>query len=75
MAGDTNAHTPLLGGNNTNPRGEELEEFVFQHDLFVHNQGDVPTWLLRRGDGIVSSFIDTTITFGIFQYFSVYFTL
>ena len=37
MGIDTNAHTPLFGGQDLNSRGEELEEFILAHDLLVHN--------------------------------------
>ena len=55
---DCNAHSPLWGSGNSNKRGEELEEFIFQSKLFVHNTGNEPTWQARGQ----SSIIDITLS-------------
>ena len=55
---DCNAHSPLWGGDETNKRGEELEEFLFEKGLFVHNVGNEPTWEARGS----SSIIDITVS-------------
>ena len=58
---DCNAHSSLWGCNDLNQRGEELEEFVFQKGLSVHNVGNDPTWEARGS----SSIIDITISLNI----------
>ena len=59
---DCNAHSPLWGCRDTNKRGEHLEEFFFEHNIFVQNVGATPTW---RGLNNASSIIDITVTLGV----------
>ena len=58
---DCNAHSPLWGSRDTNKRGEELEEFIFQHNLFIENIGSTPTW--RNVVKGISSIIDITLSY------------
>ena len=58
---DSNAHSSLWGSHDVNKRGEELEEFIFEKGLFVHNIGNSPTWEARG----LSSIIDITISLNI----------
>ena len=55
---DCNSHSPLWGCDDTNKRGEVLEEYIFQKRLFVHNIGSEPTWAARG----FSSIIDITVS-------------
>ena len=55
---DCNAHSPLWGSRDTNRRGEELEEFLFEYNLYVQNVGSTPTW----GNKDSCSIIDITVT-------------
>ena len=61
MAADTNAHSSIFGPH-TNKRGEALEELIAKHGLRVENQGNTPTFCANRRGGIVTSFIDYTLT-------------
>ena len=54
---DSNAHS-VLCGNETNGRGEWLEEFILDSDLIVENQGLKPTFIGRQ----TSTIIDITLT-------------
>ena len=58
---DCNAHSPLWGSMDTNSRGEHLEEFFFEHNIYVQNVGATPTW--RRQNQ--SSIIDISVTLGV----------
>ena len=49
---DCNAHSALWGSPDTNKRGEDLEEFIFQKNLFVQNVGSTPTWMARGSSSI-----------------------
>ena len=55
---DSNAHSQLWGNRDDNPRGEMLEQYLFQNDLFLHNKGNTPTFSSHLGE----SFIDLTLT-------------
>ena len=55
---DANAHSPLWGSPDTNPRGEDLEFFIFENNLLVHNVGNEYTWRRRNQ----SSIIDITLS-------------
>ena len=57
---DSNSWSPLWGSRESNPRGMELEVFIIQNDLFVHNKGSAPTFQTSRA----SSTIDLTISYG-----------
>ena len=55
---DCNAHGSLWNCENSNKRGELLEEFILEKGLQVENSGDKPTYS-RTG---VESIIDITLT-------------
>ena len=55
---DCNAHSSLWGSDDINKRGEDLEEFIFNKGLFIHNIGKEPTWEARG----LSSIIDITLS-------------
>ena len=55
---DSNAHSSLWGSPDTNKRGENLEDFIFEYGLYVENIGHTPTW--QRGDS--ESIIDITLS-------------
>ena len=57
MGMDSNCHSTLFG-NSTNKRGEALEDYIGQNQLFVENIGLVPTFKTRWGESI----IDITLT-------------
>ena len=60
---DCNAHSGLWGCRENNGRGDELEEYIFEKELYVHNTGYEPTWSRVMRDGTVqSSIIDITIS-------------
>ena len=50
---DANAHSPMWGSSASNPRGEMLEEFIFQHGLVICNKGSTPTFVARGSATIV----------------------
>lgn len=54
---DSNCHSTIYG-ETTNKRGEALEDFVGQNQLFIENVGLTPTFKTRWG----TSIIDITIT-------------
>ena len=54
---DSNAHS-VLYGDETNPRGEILEEFITVNGLEVSNMGRAPTFVARG----TSTVIDVTLT-------------
>ena len=58
---DSNAHSELYG-NETDGRGEVLEEFIFHHNLEVENRGDTPTFSTFRKGAPVTSIIDITLS-------------
>ena len=57
LALDSNSHSTLYGPDQ-NPRGTDLEDFLFRHGLHVENMGDVPTFQTS----VCSSYIDVTLT-------------
>ena len=57
MGIDTNSHS-ILYGNETNRRGEIIEDFILTHQLQVENIGRVPTFQATIGQSI----IDVTLT-------------
>ena len=59
---DCNAHSPLWGSYETNERGENLEDFIFEQGLYVENVGATPTWT-RRGSR--DQILDITLTLNI----------
>ena len=62
---DTNAHSGFFGPQDNNRRGDAMEEFILMNGLLVHNQGDIPTFEVVRGQRTLSSFIDVTLTLGV----------
>ena len=61
---DSNAHS-LLNCNDSNVRGEELEDFIIKNYLMVENLGSEPTFRVRRGEAQIESIIDITISRGL----------
>ena len=61
MSLDSNAHSDLFGPD-TNARGEVLEDFILNHNLYVENLGDLPTFEVRRGDKLIQTHIDVTLS-------------
>ena len=49
---DSNCHSTLFG-NETNKRGEELEDFIAQNRLIVENTGRIPTFQTQWGTSII----------------------
>ena len=64
MGIDTNAHSSLWGPD-TNKRGEAFEDFIFQYGLNVENMGTAPTYETRRGNRMIGTHIDVTLTRGL----------
>jgi ribonuclease HI len=50
---DSNAHSSLWGSDDTNDRGELLEEFILENALTVLNRGNTPTFDCTRGQSII----------------------
>ena len=61
MAMDSNAHSSLFGPSN-NARGDDLEDLILRHNLLVENVGDVPTFETRRGNNMIQTFVDVTLS-------------
>ena len=59
---DANAHSPLIGGDDTNVRGEIFEEFTLSHGLTIENVGDQPTFEVIRNNKLFQSCIDVTLS-------------
>ena len=57
---DSNAHSTLWGEDHSNKRGEDLEEWIIRHNLFIINVGRVPTF--QPDNGLKSTIIDLTLT-------------
>ena len=64
MGIDSNAHSTLYG-NQTNARGAAFEDFVLQYGLQIENIGLTPTFETMRGDKLIQTNIDVTLTRGI----------
>ena len=64
IGADSNAHSTLFG-NDCNKRGEQLEDLILRFGLRVENKGEAPTFEVRRGDRIVQTSIDVTLTHGL----------
>ena len=58
---DSNAHSTLYGPDN-NARGEAFEDFVVQYGLEIANYGTAPTFETRRGDRLIQTHIDVTLS-------------
>ena len=61
---DSNAHSTLYGSD-SNRRGEAFEDFIMQYGLGVENRGTTPTFETRRGDKMIGTHIDVTLTRGV----------
>ena len=61
LAIDSNAHSSMYGPD-SNARGDQIEDFVLQHGLEIHNTGDAPTFEVRRGNVMVQTHIDITLS-------------
>ena len=60
---DSNSHSVLYGPE-TNPRGEELENFILSRGLRVENVGDTPTFQTLRQSCSIATYIDVTLSKG-----------
>ena len=58
---DSNAHSTFFGPD-SNARGDELEDFILKHGMKVVNTGDDPTFEIRRGNNLIQTHIDVTLT-------------
>ena len=59
---DSNAHSTLFGGDQTNSRGEALEEIILQLGLMIENDGEAPTFEVVRNLNHIRTFIDITLS-------------
>ena len=66
MGIDSNAHSSMYGPS-TNARGDAFEDFVLQYGLKVENVGTTPTFEVRRGNKMIQTHIDVTLTRGLTQ--------
>ena len=57
VGADTNAHGSMWGSLQTNKRGEDLEVFLLQNELYIANVGCVPTF----DNGRSATIIDLTV--------------
>ena len=64
MGIDTNAHSTLYGPS-SNARGVEFEDFLLQYGLHVENEGLTPTFETRRGEKLIQTHIDVTLSRGL----------
>lgn len=58
---DTNSHSTLFGPTN-NTRGNDLEDVILTHGLAVENRGTTPTFEIMRGNKMVRTHIDATLS-------------
>ncbi len=58
---DCNSHSVLWGCNETNSRGEKLEEFIMSKKAHIINVGNEPTFITSRTTGTI---IDITLALG-----------
>ena len=58
VGGDFNAHATLWGGKKDTWRGNLFTKIMFDYDLILLNEGDVPTFFIAGK----SSIIDLTMT-------------
>jgi ribonuclease HI len=52
IGADTNSHSKIWG-NETNKRGQELEEMIEKYHISVHNVGKTPTYDCKLGKSII----------------------
>ena len=58
---DMNAHSCMWGETHTNRRGEDVEDFLFEHDLVTLNEGNVErSYTYYRSNS--KSIVDVTVT-------------
>ena len=57
VGADTNAHSVLWGCDESNKRGENLEEIIMTTDAYILNRGSEPTYVSSR----YSTIIDVTL--------------
>ena len=57
---DSNSHSVLFGGPETDPRGEDFEHFILGNDMYILNVGHAPTYQSSR----YSSIIDISLCMG-----------
>ena len=50
---DANSHSPMWGCNETNKRGEMMEDFIMDHNLQVCNRGNKATFVARGAETII----------------------
>ncbi len=60
ICADTNAHSSLWQCNDTNKRGEMLEELIFAHNINVNNIGDHFTFFRGEARTIIDVTLSTT---------------
>lgn len=60
ITGDFNATSTTWGGKQTLPRGQRMEEWIAENNLFISNNGTTPTFNRRDQE----SFIDLTLATG-----------
>ena len=58
---DTNCHSQLFG-DSTNKRGLDLEEIIIEAGLVVENLGTEPTYETIRGEKLIQTCIDATLS-------------
>ena len=58
---DSNAHSALYGPTN-NSRGDLLEDFIIAQGLTVENMGDTPTFEVKRGEKLIQTHVDVTLS-------------
>ena len=61
MGIDTNCHSKLFG-ETTNKRGLDFEEIVIEHGLHIENLGTEPTYEVVRGNKLIQTCIDVTLS-------------
>lgn len=60
IGADSNAHSVLWNCDETNPRGEVLEEFIMQYNVHICNRGNKATFVSSR----YATIIDLTLVIG-----------
>ena len=61
---DSNAHSTMFGPDG-NTRGNQFEDFILQYGLRVENTGSIPTFETQRGNKLIQTYIDVTLTRGL----------
>ena len=61
ILGDFNSHNVIWGSTHTDPRGNEISEFIASNDLYILNQGHNPTFHTFRDATEYSSCIDLSL--------------